>query len=56
MKPCPKPIATLFVICATALLVGQHAQRAQAEDGWITLFDGKNLDNWNQIGNANWKL
>ena len=56
MKLCPNPIAALFAICATALLVGQHAQRAQAEAGWITLFDGKNLDNWNQIGNANWQL
>ena len=24
--------------------------------GWITLFDGSNLDNWNTIGNANWRL
>jgi len=24
--------------------------------GWTTLFDGSSLDNWNQIGNANWRL
>src|SRR5262249_22017399 len=24
--------------------------------GWITLFDGQHLDNWNQIGDANWML
>jgi len=48
---------------ATALLfVGLagfwHSQQAsgQADAGWVTLFDGKNLDNWNQIGDANWKL
>src|SRR5580704_8396027 len=29
---------------------------SQANAGWITLFDGSNLDNWNPIGNANWKL
>ncbi len=29
---------------------------AQADAGWTALFDGKNLDNWNAIGNANWKL
>ncbi|MGB7037235.1 MAG: DUF1080 domain-containing protein [Xanthobacteraceae bacterium] len=28
---------------------------AQAAD-WSTLFDGKSLDSWNQIGTANWKL
>jgi hypothetical protein len=25
-------------------------------DGWITLFDGKDLNNWTAIGNANWRL
>jgi hypothetical protein len=29
---------------------------ARANDGWTTLFDGTNLDNWNSIGTANWKL
>lgn len=29
---------------------------AQAAAGWVTLFDGKNLDNWDQIGDANWKI
>ena len=24
--------------------------------GWVTLFDGKNLDNWNRVGDANWVL
>ncbi len=23
---------------------------------WVTLFDGKNLNNWNMIGDANWRL
>ena len=29
---------------------------AQSSGGWITLFDGKNLDNFTQVGDANWKL
>lgn len=29
---------------------------AQSEGGWVTLFDGKNLDNFTQVGDANWKL
>ena len=24
--------------------------------GWVTLFDGKSLDHWSPIGDANWKL
>ncbi len=32
------------------------AAAAQADAGWVTLFDGSNLDNWSPIGAANWKL
>jgi len=28
----------------------------QADAGWITLLDGTGLDNWNRVGNANWRL
>jgi Domain of Unknown Function (DUF1080) len=50
------------VVSIALLLFGfaafSHLQQAfgQAEVGWITLFDGKNLDNWNKIGDANWRL
>jgi hypothetical protein len=37
-------------------LLVPYAQSAQPDIGWTVLFDGKNLDNWNQIGTANWKL
>ena len=33
-----------------------YTPRASADDGWITLFDGKNLDNFNKIGDANWRI
>jgi len=35
-----------------------HAPQAsgQADAGWVTLFDGKNLDNFNKIGDANWRI
>ena len=44
----------LFVACSAFW----HAQQAsgQADAGWVTLFDGSSLDNWSQIGDANWKL
>ena len=30
--------------------------KAFAEAGWVTLFDGKKLDNFEQIGDANWRI
>jgi hypothetical protein len=45
----------------TALLAGAAAVTslralAQADKGWTVLFDGKNLDNFSPIGDANWRL
>jgi 3-keto-disaccharide hydrolase len=47
-------LALLFV--GFAGLWQSHQASGQADAGWVTLFDGTNLDNWNQIGDANWKL
>jgi hypothetical protein len=33
-----------------------HQASGQGGAGWITLFDGTKLDNWNQIGDANWRI
>jgi hypothetical protein len=33
-----------------------HANSASGEAGWTTLFDGSNLNEWEPIGNANWRL
>jgi hypothetical protein len=33
-----------------------YAPQASSEDGWVTLFDGKSLDNFNKIGDANWRV
>jgi hypothetical protein len=50
----------LSAIVMALLFVGVaalwHDASGQTGPGWINLFDGKNLDNWNQIGNANWRL
>src|ERR1039458_8284650 len=45
----------LLVLGFTAL---QYADTASGQSGagWVALFDGKNLDNWNKIGDANWRL
>ena len=50
------------VVVISLLLVGfaifWHAPEAsgQGSDGWITLFDGKHLDHWNRLGEANWTI
>ncbi len=49
--------AGLFSIAGAGLaLAGIDSATAQADAGWVTLFDGTNLDNWSPIGTANWKL
>jgi hypothetical protein len=45
----------LFIMGFTVFACSQQSS-SQADPGWITLFDGSNLDNWNAIGNANWRL
>lgn len=30
--------------------------QASGQAGWVTLFDGKKLDNFNKIGDANWRI
>jgi len=29
---------------------------SQTGEGWIQLFDGKNLGDWNQVGETNWRV
>jgi hypothetical protein len=49
--------AGLFSIGGAALALARiDSAAAQADAGWVTLFDGTNLDNWSPIGTANWKL
>lgn len=46
----------LGFVAALFLSVGAGAQQGKQAPAWTPLFDGKNLDNWTTIGNANWKL
>jgi len=43
------------LVIAFAALQFSHEASGQGA-GWTTLFDGKNLSNFNPIGNANWEL
>jgi hypothetical protein len=50
----------LFVSLALLLagLAGTWNSREASSQGagWVTLFDGKSLDGWDQIGDANWRV
>jgi hypothetical protein len=57
MRRLPMIVATLFVVCLLGFTLTRRSDEAAAQDaGWVTLFDGKSLDNWSPIGTANWKL
>jgi hypothetical protein len=47
-------IAMGLLLAGSAML--WQASGAAGETGWTTLFDGSNLNNWEPIGNANWRL
>lgn len=46
-----------FAVALTVLgLATAVPSPAPAQGGWVTLFDGKSLDHWTSIGDANWRL
>ena len=55
MKPWSTLGMALLVVGGVVLSLAQYANDspAQAKAGWVTLFDGSNLDNWSPIGTAN---
>jgi len=58
MKRLSTPIVALSVFCLVGFAMTRYAPQAtaQGDGGWVTLFDGKNLDNWTKIGDANWRI
>jgi hypothetical protein len=49
-------VVAALLICVIGLRHHSRQAVAQANAGWVTLFDGKTMNNWNQIGTANWKV
>ena len=33
-----------------------YSPQASSEGGWVSLFDGKSLDGFNKVGDANWRI
>jgi 3-keto-disaccharide hydrolase len=53
MKRSIAALAAVFI----ALAALWNANPASSQNtGWVTLFDGQHLDNWDMIGDANWIL
>jgi hypothetical protein len=52
MKRVAVVVAGLIVFAAAS----SFTLDAQAQRGWTTLFDGKNMDAFNKVGDANWTI
>ena len=50
-----KRIHALIGLCCLLPLLAGCAAGPQSQ-GWITLFDGSNLNHWNRTGEANWSI
>ena len=53
-----KRFSAMAIGLLALVLCGAHINRASAQTAppWTTLFDGKNLDAFNKVGDANWRL
>jgi hypothetical protein len=49
-------IAIALLLAGSAALLHTPNASGQADAGWVALFDGKSLDNWTRIGDANWAI
>jgi hypothetical protein len=49
-------LATALSLAAFAAFASTQRTSAETDAGWVSLFDGKSLDNFNQVGNANWRI
>jgi hypothetical protein len=55
MKRWPAATVALLLIGFVAFSYS-HQASGQTGAGWVTLFDGKSLDGWDQIGDSNFKV
>jgi hypothetical protein len=55
MKRLLRTTISLLIVAFTAYGCATEPS-GQTDAAWTTLFDGRNLDNWNQVGDANWQL
>lgn len=49
-------VAAFAIGLLVLTFVPPQPSMAQTGEGWITLFDGKNLGDWDQVGETNWRV
>jgi hypothetical protein len=49
-------VGIALLLLGLAVVSRTHQAFGQTDAGWVTLLDGKSLDNWNKLGDANWRL
>jgi hypothetical protein len=49
-------LSIALVLVAFAAYASTSRTAAETDAGWISLFDGETLNNFNQVGNANWRI
>lgn len=47
---------SVIALLAFGVAALSWSPQASSQTGWVTLFDGKNLDGFNKIGDANWRV
>ncbi|HJP67567.1 MAG TPA: DUF1080 domain-containing protein, partial [Sphingomicrobium sp.] len=52
-----RSLQVALALVAFASTMSQALPPAKAQEaGWMTLFDGKDLEQWDQVGQSNWHL
>jgi hypothetical protein len=52
-----RPLQLGLALLVSSLTMYPQLRQAKAQEaGWITLFDGKDLGQWDQVGTSNWHL
>ncbi len=51
-----KCIRNFAIACAAIFILFAAPAAAQTGEGWTVLFDGKNLGDWDQVGETNWRV
>ena len=52
-----RPIRLALALVALGFAARYVVPKAASQEaGWITLFDGKTLDGWDQVGESNWRV
>src|SRR5262245_56510081 len=55
-KAMPRALIAVALFVLAFMLPNVPPAAAQSGPGWTQLFDGKTLDNWNKIGDSNWRV